>query len=201
MKQRVKRRQERQEKRSSWKRSWEGRKSWMQGVGRRKRGETRGGGIGWLNQCTLPLQILSTLSLSHSNKHTNTQWLNLCQNEVRSPPFPPSLQQPSYPAPVHVCVCGSLNHSSLTFFSRWRIDCWDTETEKVRGIIFGSEHFWNFFQLQHLQCFSAFRHLAGTSVVKQHHYADSATETSNSFWDFGLLSGTKHPQAGDNRTF
>lgn len=144
MKQRVKRRQERQEKCSSWKRSWEGRKSWMQGVGRRKRGETRGGGIGWLNQCTLPLQILSTLSLSHSNKHTDTQWFNLCQYEVRSPPFPPSLQQPSYSVPVHVCVCGSLNHSSLTFLSRWRIDCWDTETEEYSLDLSTFETFFNF---------------------------------------------------------
>ncbi|KAG1952170.1 hypothetical protein F2P79_010131 [Pimephales promelas] len=33
--------------------------------------------------------------------------------------------------------------------------------------------------------------------TEKHHYIDSATETSNSFWDCELRSGTKQPQAGD----
>jgi len=106
----VKRRQERQEKRSSWKRSWKERKSWMQGVGRRKRGETLGGGIGWLNQCSLPLQILSTslslslfLSLTPTNTPVHSDWICVSMKSVPLP-FPLHYRN-LHIQPLHVCVC------------------------------------------------------------------------------------------------
>lgn len=113
MKQRVKRRQERQEKCSSWKRSWEGRKSWMQGVGRRKRGETRGGGIGWLNQCTLPLQILSTLSLSLAPTNTPIHSDLICVS-MKSDPLPFPLHYSNlHIQSLYMCVCMRLSQPFL----------------------------------------------------------------------------------------
>ncbi len=166
-----------------------------------KRGNRRRG-VGWLNQCTLPLQILPTLYRSLSLSPTNTHRYTVIESvsvwsQIPLPPFPPALQQLSYPVPVHVCACGSLNHSSLTFHSRCGIDCWDTETKKVIGIFFGSVQFLKLLWTKHSALFF-FQAFGWTFCWETHGICYWNIQFLLGFWIWGLNNprqGTiEHPK-------
>lgn len=85
----------------------------MQGVGRRKRGGTGEGGSDDLisARCHSKYSAPSlSLSLSVQQTHTDTQWLNLCQYEVRSPSLSPCTTATFISSP---CTCVCVRHSQL----------------------------------------------------------------------------------------
>ncbi len=145
-----------------------------------------------------PLSL--SLSLSQSNKHTPIHHDWICVSMKSDPPpfLSPALQQPSYPVPVHVCVCDSLNHSSLTFHSRCGIDCWDTETKKGRGILFGSVQFLKLLWTKHsaLFFFQAFGWIFCWETASLHGLCYWNIQFLLGFW----ILGTEQPQTGYNNT-
>ncbi len=105
----------RKEKILSWKRSGGRRKSWVQGVGRRKRGGTGEGGSDDLisARCHSKYSHPLSLSLSVQQTHTNTPWLNLCQYEVRSPSLPFPCTTATFISSPCTCVCVRLSQPLL----------------------------------------------------------------------------------------